>query len=63
MKIVVDTPEEYAAWLKDKATIAKAVNDEKLAKVAANAPAVTPAVTKNIDSTTTVAVATPVEVK
>ena len=63
MKIVVDTPEEYAAWLKDKATIAKAVNDEKLAKVAANTPAVTPAVTKNIDSTTTVAVATPVEVK
>jgi cytochrome c oxidase subunit 2 len=32
MKIVVDTPEDYAKWLKDKATIVQDVKAEKLAK-------------------------------
>jgi cytochrome c oxidase subunit 2 len=34
MKIVVDTPEDYAKWLKDKATIVKEVKAEKAAKLA-----------------------------
>ena len=34
MKIVVDTPEDYAKWLKEKATIVQDVKAEKLAKEA-----------------------------
>jgi cytochrome c oxidase subunit 2 len=63
MKIVVDTPEEYKNWLKDKATIVKNVSDEKAAKVAENTPAEKPVLGKKSDSTNIAAVATPVEVK
>jgi cytochrome c oxidase subunit II len=55
MKIVVDTPKDYAAWLKGKATIAVAVSEEKKAKAAEEAaklaplPASSPA--KSTDST------------
>jgi len=63
MKIVVDTPEEYKNWLKDKATIVKNVSDEKAAKVAENTPAEKPVLGKKADSTNIAAVATPVEVK
>ena len=34
MKIVVDTPEDYAKWLKEKASIVQEVKAEKLAKEA-----------------------------
>ncbi len=34
MKIVVDTPQEFQNWLKDKGTIVKAVKEEKAAKEA-----------------------------
>jgi cytochrome c oxidase subunit 2 len=34
MKIVVDTPEDYAKWLKDKTTVVQEVKAEKAAKVA-----------------------------
>jgi cytochrome c oxidase subunit 2 len=34
MKIVVDTPEDYAKWLKEKTSIVKEVKAEKAAKVA-----------------------------
>ncbi|MCL9806445.1 cytochrome c oxidase subunit II [Flavobacterium amniphilum] len=39
MKIVVDTPEDFKSWIKDKGTIVKAVNDDKAAKAAENTPA------------------------
>jgi cytochrome c oxidase subunit 2 len=32
MKIIVDTPEDYAKWLKEKATVVQEVKAEKLAK-------------------------------
>ena len=55
MKIVVDTPEDFKSWIKDKGTIVKAVNDDKAAKAAENTPAPAaapaPAVAKVIDST------------
>ena len=38
MKIVVDTPEEFKNWLKDKPTIVKTVIDEKASKAAENSP-------------------------
>ncbi len=50
MKIVVDTPQEFKAWLKDKKTIVNAVKEEKLAKAAENVPKVVPA-KKQPDST------------
>ncbi|MFK6999293.1 cytochrome c oxidase subunit II [Flavobacterium oreochromis] len=34
MKIVVDTPDQFQAWLKDKGTIVKAVKEEQAAKAA-----------------------------
>lgn len=40
MKVVVDTPEEYAAWLKGQKTIASKVKEEKASQAAENAPAV-----------------------
>ena len=49
MKIVVDTPEQFEAWMKDKGTIVKAVKEEQAAKAAEAAgakkevPAVQPA--------------------
>jgi cytochrome c oxidase subunit II len=55
MKIVVDTPEDFKSWIKDKGTIVKAINDDKAAKAAENTPtpaaAPAPAVAKVIDST------------
>lgn len=55
MKIVVDTPEDFKSWIKDKGTIVKAINDDKAAKAAENTPAPAaapaPAVDKVIDST------------
>lgn len=39
MKVVVDTPEEYAAWLKGQKTIAEKVKEEKASQAAENAPA------------------------
>ncbi|WP_310557064.1 cytochrome c oxidase subunit II [Flavobacterium sp.] len=53
MKIVVDTPKEYQAWLKDKATIVTAVNEEKKAKAAENTSAIIPVATpeQKVDST------------
>lgn len=63
MKIVIDTPEEYAKWLKDKGTIVKAVADEKAAKAAESMPVAKPVLTKKADSATVAEVVTPVEVK
>jgi cytochrome c oxidase subunit 2 len=63
MKIVVDTPEEFQNWLKDKPTIVKTVADEKVAKAAESAPVVTTAVSKKIDSTKVAVIAAPVAVK
>ncbi|MFM9988966.1 cytochrome c oxidase subunit II [Flavobacterium sp.] len=63
MKIVVDTPEEFQNWLKDKPTIVKTVADEKAAKAAESAPVVTTAVSKKIDSTKVAVIAAPVAVK
>ncbi|QYS88225.1 cytochrome c oxidase subunit II [Flavobacterium davisii] len=34
MKIIVDTPDQFQAWLKDKGTIVKAVKEEQAAKAA-----------------------------
>jgi cytochrome c oxidase subunit 2 len=53
MKIVVDTPEEFKSWIKDKGTIVKAVKDDKVAKEAEKnpAPAAALAQAKVIDST------------
>jgi cytochrome c oxidase subunit 2 len=63
MKIVIDTPEEYAKWLKDKGTIVKAVADEKAAKAAESMPVAKPVLVKKVDSATVAEVVTPVEVK
>lgn len=38
MKVVVDTPEDFASWLKNQKTIAEKVKEEKAAEMAANAP-------------------------
>ncbi|TGD58369.1 cytochrome c oxidase subunit II [Flavobacterium humi] len=51
MKIVVDTPQDFQNWLKGKGTIAKAVNDDKAAKAAQNAPVSVPAPAKKPDTT------------
>ena len=53
MKIVVDTPEEFKSWIKDKGTIVKAVKDDKAAKEAEKnpAPAAAPTQAKVADST------------
>lgn len=40
MKIVVDTPEDFQKWLKDKKTIVQAVKEDKASKEAENAPKV-----------------------
>jgi cytochrome c oxidase subunit 2 len=55
MKIVVDTPQDFQSWLKDKITIVKAANDEKAAKAAEKAPVVAPTATPKQDSTVVVA--------
>jgi cytochrome c oxidase subunit II len=51
MKIVVDTPQDFKAWLKDKKTIVTVVKEDKLAKAAENAPKVAPTAKKAEDST------------
>jgi cytochrome c oxidase subunit II len=54
MKIVVDTPQEFKAWLKDKKTIVNTVKEEKLAKAAENAPKALPTATKKLEDSTIV---------
>lgn len=61
MKIVVDTPNDFKSWLKDKATIVSAVKTDKAAKEAEKNPV--PAVTKAKPDTMVVASAVEVEVK
>lgn len=64
MKIVVDTPEEYQKWLKDKKTIVQAVKDDLASKEAEKNPvaAVAPAAKTEVKAdTTTVATAAKVE--
>ena len=64
MKIVVDTPEEFKNWLKDKPTIVKTVIDEKASKAAENSPvAASSVVAKKVDSAKVAVVAAPVAVK
>ena len=64
MKIVVDTPEEFKNWLKDKPTIVKTVIDEKAAKAAESAPVAISSVTvKKVDSAKVAVIAAPVAVK
>ncbi len=51
MKIVVDTPQEFQAWLKDKGTIVNAVKEEKAkANAAASSPVIAP-MAKKADTT------------
>ncbi len=57
MKIVVDTPQEFQNWLKDKGTIVKAVKDDKAAKAAENAPAPQAPVPAKVADSTVVATA------
>jgi cytochrome c oxidase subunit 2 len=63
MKIVVDTPADFQAWIKNQPTIAKTVADEKTTKAAENAPVVTEVVIKKIDSAKVAVIAAPVAVK
>jgi cytochrome c oxidase subunit 2 len=58
MKIVVDNPQDFKSWLKDKITIVKAASDEKAAKAAENAPVATPAPAAKKQDSTVVAEAT-----
>lgn len=53
MKIVVDTPQDFQNWIKDKGSIVKAVKEDKAAKEAEKnpVPAVKPAEAKVVDST------------
>ncbi|MGH2665893.1 cytochrome c oxidase subunit II [Flavobacterium sp.] len=50
MKIVVDTPQDFQNWLKGKGTIVKAINDDKAAKGAENAPVSAPVQAKKADT-------------
>ncbi|RXR21210.1 cytochrome c oxidase subunit II [Flavobacterium amnicola] len=50
MKIVVDTPQDFQAWLKDKGTIVNAVKEEKAKANAEATPVVVP-VAKKADTT------------
>lgn len=61
MKIVVDTPNDFKSWLKDKATIVTAVKTDKATKEAEKNPA--PASPQAKPDTTVVASAVEVEVK
>lgn len=52
MKIVVDTPQDFQTWLKDKKTIVNAVKEDQAAKKAEEKPAVAaPVQAKVVDST------------
>lgn len=65
MKIVVDTPEDFQKWLKDKKTIATAVKDDLASKEAEKnpKPAATPVKTEVKADTAAVAAVAKVEVK
>lgn len=51
MKIVVDTPQDFQAWLKDKKTIVNAVKEDLASKKAEEKPVVAPVQAKVVDST------------
>ncbi|SHI47606.1 cytochrome c oxidase subunit II [Flavobacterium terrae] len=51
MKIVVDTPQDFQAWLKDKKTIVNAVKEDLASKKAEEKPVVAPVQAKVLDST------------
>lgn len=51
MKIVVDTPQEFQAWLKDKKTIVNVVKEDLASKKAEENPVVAPVQAKVVDST------------
>lgn len=55
MKVVVDTPEEFKAWLKEKPTLAQAVKDANAAPADGEKPAVTKDSTTAKADTTVVA--------
>lgn len=58
MKIVVDTPQDFQTWLKDKKTIVNAVKEDQAAKKAEEKPAVAAPVQAKVgDSTVVVATA------
>lgn len=69
MKIVVDTPEDFQKWLKDKKTIVQVVKEDKASKEAESAPKAEtkvvsePAKTETKVDTTKVVEATKTEVK
>ncbi len=60
MKIVVDTPNDFKQWLKDKQTIASLVKNDKLAKDSEAAAASGAEVKKPVDSIKVVAIKTAV---
>lgn len=54
MKIVVDTPNDFKQWLKDKQTIVNVVKNDKLAKDSEAAAAKNPKVETAVDTTKTI---------
>lgn len=64
MKIVVDTPQDFQTWLKDKKTIVNAVKEDQAAKKAEEKPAVAaPVQAKVVDSTVVATAEDKLEVK
>lgn len=57
MKIVVDTPQDFQNWLKDKKTIVNAVKEDQAAKKAEEKPAVAAPVQAKVGDSTIVATA------
>ena len=57
MKIVVDTPQDFQTWLKDKKTIVNAVKEDQAAKKAEEKPAVAAPVQAKVGDSTVVATA------
>lgn len=57
MKIVVDTPQDFQTWLKDKKTIVNAVKEDQAAKKAEEKPAVAAPVQTKVGDSTVVATA------
>ena len=60
MKIVVDTPNDFKQWLKDKQTIVNVVKNDKLAKESEAAAAKNPKSSNAVDTTKAVSKAAPV---
>ena len=60
MKIVVDTPNDFKQWLKDKQTIVNVVKNDKLAKESEAAAAKNPKVENPVDTTKVVTTTAPV---